>query len=88
MEFVPDHDRVRYRVRYRAYVPSALGEVKTMVKKHTTMWVDSEDLRIVKGIASFKGMRIKDYFRSLVDQEAEKFQREMKSDLPVYRRRR
>lgn len=59
-----------------------------MVSKRQFLAVDPEDLRIAKGIASFKGMTLKKYFREIIDEEAKMFQQEMKSDLPAYRRRR
>lgn len=55
-----------------------------MVARRQLLAVDPEDLRVAKGIASFKGMTLKKYFRSIIDEEAKHFQQ----DLPNYRRKR
>lgn len=57
-----------------------------MVKRQY-LAVDPEDLRVAKGIASFKGITLKKYFRTLIDNEAKEFQHDLQTDLSPYRRR-
>jgi hypothetical protein len=64
-----------------------MGEDETMVKHKAILAVDPEDLRIAKGIASFKGMTLSQYFRSMVDEESKQFKQEMMNEFPTYRRR-
>lgn len=64
-----------------------MGEAETMKKHDCFMRVHPEDLRIAKGIASFKGVTLKQYFGELVDNEAQLFQKEIKDPFTKYRRR-
>ena len=57
-----------------------------MVDKTRFLRVDVEDLRVANGIASFKGLTLKKYFRSLIDEEAKNFQYAIKNDPAAYRR--
>ena len=62
-----------------------MGEGETMVKQMKIIQVDPEDLRVAKGIASFKGMTLRKYFSSLIDDEGMRFQKDISQD--IYRRR-
>jgi len=58
-----------------------------MKKRDCFMRVDGEDLRVAKGIASFKGVTLKEYFAEMIDNEAQVFKKEISDPFTKYRRR-
>lgn len=58
--------------------------VKQQLKR---IYVDAEDVRLARGIASFKGMTMQNYFSEMITKESREFQETLKLRPEIYRRR-